>query len=287
MNTFQGALSRGAFTVTAELIHAARANPADAIRWAGELADHTDGIQLAENSQSDAATSTTALAALLLREGIDATPTLTCRDRNRIALQSELLGLKAIGVSSLVLNRGSTLAANRTEFASNVFDIDGRELIAMAHEIDESQWMPGTDACVPLDNSRWDAAPLLDRALAGARFLRLQPCLDLGLLRNHMARLVDDKVTWHFSVIVSIAPLPAAETAGWLLENIPGAVVPDNLVNRLESSSDPEREGVEICAEMIREVSAIPGVSGINLVCQDDPSAVIASLQSAGLRPER
>jgi len=262
LKTFQSALTSGAFTITAELPWKGQTETADAIRLATTLSEHVDGIQLGDNPPGRAGPSPTALSALLLREGTDVTPTINCRDRNRIALQSELLGLRAIGVTSLVLNRGSGIPAQQQKPAGAVFDFNGRELIAAAREIEENDWAIGTDACVPTGDSDWDAAPLIDRAAAGARFLRLRPCFDMDLLRRHIGKLVEDKVTWHFSVIVSLAPLPS------------------------DDADDPEQEGTPICAQMIREVAAIPGVSGINLVCLDNPDSVIAALQSSGVRQE-
>jgi methylenetetrahydrofolate reductase (NADPH) len=250
LKTFQNALAKGAFAVTAELSWEAHDQLADVMTRAVSLADYVDGIQLGENRGIEAQVSPTALAALLLREGIDSTPTINCRDRNRIALHSELLGLRALGVTSLVLNSGRPIPAGPGDIAGNVFDINGRELIAMAKEIDESGWLPGTDGHVPDKDSEWQAEPLQDRAAAGAQFLRLRPCNDLTRLRNHMARLVQEKVTWSYSVIVSLASGPAAETA-----------------------------------RMIEDVAAIPGVSGVNLLCPGAPGLVIESLKSSGRSP--
>ncbi len=241
MKTFQGALSRGAFVLTAELSPAASGSARDCIRQAKGLNACVDGIVLRDGPGAPPPVSHTALAALLLREGVDATPTMDCRDRNRIALQSEILGLRAVGVTSMVLNRGSVAPGTRQPPARGVFDVGGSELIALARETDETGLLLGTDAAVPGDPSGWDPGRLLQRSSAGARFLRLRPCPDLERLRRHMARLVDEKLTWHFSVFPSL---------------------------------DPEKHGLDDCAQMIREVRAIPGVSGINLVCRNSPDVV-------------
>lgn len=245
MKTFRSALAHSAFAITAELSATEPAETRDLIRRARVLSGVVDGIQLVSNPPGYAQTSQTALAALLLREEIDVTPTLNCRDRNRIALQSELLGLRAIGVTSLVLNQGGAMPRSPDSPATAVFDVNCSELISMAHEPDESTFLLGTGASVPDDGSDWNAAPLLERSGAGARFLRLQPCSDIDLLRQHMARLVEDKVTWHYSVMVSLAPLPA-----------------------------------NVCGPLISDVQSIPGVSGVNLVCRNDPAALIASVDT-------
>jgi len=245
LKTFRSALAHSAFAITAELSATEPAETTDLIRRARVLSGVVDGIQLVSNPPGYAQTSQTALAALLLREGIDVTPTLNCRDRNRIALQSELLGLHAIGVTSLVLNQGGAMPRSPDSPGTAVFDVNCSELISMAHEPDESTFLLGTGASVPNDGSDWNPAPLLERSSAGARFLRLQPCSDIDLLRQHMARLVEDKVTWHYSVMVSLAPLPA-----------------------------------NVCGPLISDVQSIPGVSGVNLVCRNDPAALIASVDT-------
>ncbi len=251
MKSFHGALSGGAFTVTAELQWNGQFSIADYARQASALAEDVDSIQLGENPPGQAEISPVALAALLLREGIDLTPTLHCRDRNRIALQSEILGLRAIGVTSLILGQGQELPADRQASARSVFDVNDRQLIEMAREIDENRLLIGIEDHVPAAGSDWNVAALLERSAAGARFLRLRPCFNLERLRSHLARLVDKKVTWHYSVIPSLVP---------------------------------QEQGVDECAQMIRDVESIPGVSGVNLVCQGDPGPLISSLQSSGIR---
>lgn len=251
MKTFEGALSRGVFTITTELSHRSGPGISDYVRLASLLAEHVDGIQLEEYPPGRAEISPVAIAALLLREGIDVTPTLHCRDRNRIALQSEILGLRALGVTSLILCQGREIPADEISAARPVFDVNDRELIAMAREIDENRLLIGTEDHVPEAGSGWVSAALTERSAAGARFLRLRPCSDLERLHRHLAVLVDEKITWQYSVIPSLSP---------------------------------GEQGIDACAQMIRDVKAIPGVSGINLVCDDNPGEVISCLQSSGIR---
>lgn len=251
LKTFHGALTGGAFTVTAELQWREQCSITQYLQQASMLAGDVDAIQLGQNPPGQAEISSVALAALLLREGIDLTPALHCRDRNRIALQSEILGLRALGVTSLILGQGQEIPADGQTPARPVFDVDDRELIGMAREIDENRLLIGIEDHVPDAESDWNVAALLERSAAGARFLRLRPCSDLGRLRSHLAELVDEKVTWHYSVIPSLVP---------------------------------REQGVDACAQMIRDVKSIPGVSGVNLVCQDDPGLLISSLQSSGIR---
>lgn len=290
MRTFQRALQRDALIFTAQLPLAGESRVNETIAQAASLAEYFDGIQLAENLRGQAHISAVALSALLLREGIDPIPSLICRDRNRIALKSDLLGLKAIGVSSVVLNEGGQFPAGQAYPAKAVFDVNGREYIGMAHAINEEipgnpeqELLIGTTANVCAPGADWNPEPLLARASAGARFLQTQPCFDSQSLRRYMDRLVEEKVTWNYAIIATIAPLPSAASARRLKENIGETLLPVEIIERLESAPHPEQEGIEICTELIHEIQGIPGISGINLMVMDNPEAVLEVKESTGL----
>jgi methylenetetrahydrofolate reductase (NADPH) len=126
----------------------------------------------------------------------------------------------------------------------------------------------------------------LARIESGARFIQTQLCFDMAALRRYMSHLVDAQVTWRTAIIVSLATLPSAVTARWLRENLRGSRVPNKLVRRLEQARDPEQEGVALCAEILQELSEIPGVSGAHLMTPGDPATISAAIQAAGLGSE-
>jgi methylenetetrahydrofolate reductase (NADPH) len=292
MKTFRKALQGAGFPITAELSLRKETTVDEALEQAAMLAGSVDAIQVAENPHSWAQVAPHALASLLIRQGIDPVPRLICRDRNRIALQSDLLGLRALGVSSLILNKGSQLPPGNDLKAKPVFDLSCRELVAMAHAMNEEEWSDGdhefvigTSATAFAPDPGWNAELLIARSTAGARFLQTQPCFNLKLLRRYMQGMVKAKLTWSYSVIVTLAPLPSADTARWLLQNSRNALIPDAVINRLENTPDPEQEGIDICAELMQEVTRIPGVSGINLLTLGNPEAVIAAIEASGLKP--
>jgi methylenetetrahydrofolate reductase (NADPH) len=293
LKTFRQVLQGSGFTFTAELSLHRETTIDEALQQAAVVTGCVDAIQLAENPSGRAQVSPLALSGLLARNGIDAVPRLICRDRNRIALQSELLGLRALGVSSLILDKGSRLPAGQEPNTKPVFDLSCRELVAMANAMNEEEWddgehefVIGTSATVFAPEPGWNAELLLARAGAGARFLVTQPCFDPKMLRLYMRRMVEAKVTWNYSVIVTLAPLPSAESARWLVENHRGAVIPDSVIERLEKVPDPQLEGIDICAELMRDIAGIPGVSGFNLLTLGSPEAVVAALEASGL-PDR
>ena len=106
----------------------------------------------------------------------------------------------------------------------------------------------------------------------------------MAALRRYMTHLVEAQLTWRCAIIVSVATLPSAVSARWLRKNLRGSLVPMKVVRRLEQARDPELEGVTICAELLQELSEIPGVSGANLLTPGDPETVAAAIRAAGLR---
>jgi len=291
LRTFSRAFQTGAFTITAELSLRRQAPPHEVLRQAERMSPMVDGFQVAESPHTWVQMSPVAAAALLLGHGFDPVPQLTCRDRNRIALLSDLLGLRACGVTSVILNKGSRLPRKSRLRGEPVFDVSCRELIAMARSLNEEdgvaaerELLIGTVATAFAPGPDWSPEVLLARTGSGARFLQTQPCFNPGVLRRFMQRLVMEKITWKFAVVVTLAPLPSAESAAWLANTIRGALIPPALIERLRKSRDPETEGVDICAELLREMVGIPGVSGVNLLALGNPEAVNAAIDAAGLR---
>jgi 5,10-methylenetetrahydrofolate reductase len=222
-------------------------------------------------------------AGILIDYGVDPVPILTCRDRNRIALQSDLLGMQALGVTSLMLMRGHRVPENHSVPASTVFDLTGRELITLATSVSKTFFI-GTGARVFRPGPHWRAESLLSRAEKGAQFVQTQLCFNMDILRRFMKRFVAAKLTRSYSVMVSLSPLPSAETARWVKENMSDSRIPADVIQRLEDAKNPEREGIAICAELMQEISEIPGVSGVNLMTTGDPEAIPAAIEASGLR---
>ena len=292
MRTFREAVQGEKFTLTAELT-LKRGTTADEVRnQADVLARYVDAIQVTDNPYAWVQMSAVSAAAILLGHGIDPVPILTCRDRNRIAIESDLLGLRALGVTSLILTRGHKVPKKHAVQAANVFDIAGRDLIALAASLEDEEspargFFIGTGARVFRPKPEWTADSLGARAAAGARFLQTQLCFNLDILREYMRAMVEAKLTWRYSVIVSLAVLPSAITAQWVKKNMSDSRIPKPVIQRLEQAADPEQEGIRICAELMQEIAEIPGVSGINLMTTGNEAAIPAAIEASGLRRRR
>ena len=291
MPSFQDAAQSRRFTITADLTLKGRSGPDDVARQADLLGPWVDGLQVTDNPWAWVQMSASSAAALLLREGIDPIAILTCRDRNRIALQSDLLGLRALGVSSVLLMRGHKVPDEHPVKASTVFDISGRELLALAARIGESAedsggqgFYMGTGARAFRPSVGWDAESLNERSRAGARFLQTQLCFNLDILRQYMKCLVETRMTWKYSVMVSLTPLPSLLTAQWLKQNLSDSRIPKSVLRRLEQARDAEQEGIAICAELMQQISEIPGVSGVNLMTTGSPELLVKAIKASGLR---
>lgn len=279
------------FSISAELTLRQEFTATDVYHQADALAGLVDGVQVTDNAWSWVQMSPLAAASLLLQRGIDPIPLLTCRDRNRIALQSDLAGLRALGVTSLLLTRGHRVPKDHHLQATTVFDTTGRELVAMANAMNEDpslgpeqQFFIGTGARVFQPGKNWRAESLSARASAGAQFLQTQLCFNTDTIRTYIEALVRAKLTWKYSVIVSLAALPTAKTARWLKNNLVDSRIPAWLIEKLESAADPQQEGIRICAELMQEIAQIPGVSGINLMAMGDTQAIPAVIKASGLR---
>ena len=283
MKTFREAVQGERFSISAELTVKRDSTADDVRRQADVLGNFVDGIQVTDNPYAWVQMSALSAAGILIDHGVDAVPIMTCRDRNRIALKSDLLGLQALGVTSLMLMRGPRVPKNHSVPASTVFDLSGRELIALASSLGDIFFI-GTAVNIFRPKRGWRADALVAKAAVGARFVQTQLCFNMDILRHYMERFVAAKLTRNYSVMVSLSPLPSAPTARWVKENMSGSRVPDAFIQRLEDAKSPEQEGIAICAELMQEISGIPGVSGVNLMTTGDPEAISAAIQASGLR---
>lgn len=280
---FAEAVRGETFAIAAELTLKRDSSPRDILVQAEALGRYADGIQVTDNPYGWVQMSALAASALLAEHGFDPVPVLSCRDRNRTALESDLLGFQALGVTSLMLMRGHRIPKDHAVKATSVFDLTGRELIALAASLDKTFFI-GTGARVFRPGPRWQADSLTARVAAGAGFVQTQLCFNMEILRRYMERFVAAGLHRELSVMVSLSPLPSATTARWVKKNLSDSRIPAALIDRLENASDPKQEGIEICAELMREISEIPGVSGVNLMTTGDPDAIPAAVRASGLR---
>jgi len=255
--TFKKSLKTKEFVLTAH-VNLAEAPDAASLLQQGEiLRPAVDAVQLSDSAQVHM--SGIAAAALLIPQGIDPIVHMNCRDRNRIALQKDLIGAAALGVTSVLVMRGKTIPDGKKLEARNVFDISALELMAYIQSLKQaedtslvSEILVGANAEIFDPEADWTPKNLIRKCDAGANFVQLQICFDLDVARNYMARIVASKLTHRASFIMASAPLPSADAARWLRDNVKGALVPDSIIERMEQASDPECEGIEFVRRCCR-----------------------------------
>jgi methylenetetrahydrofolate reductase (NADPH) len=291
LERFRDAIEQGRFALTAELTLKRESTADDVRRQADLLAPYVDAIEVSDNPYAWVQMSSVAAAAILLDHGADPLPLLTCRDRNRTALMADLNGLLALGASSVLVMRGHRVPQAHVVPASTVFDITGRELISLAASLsadapgaDEAALLVGTGARAFRPRRGWRAESLGARVTAGAGFVQTQLCFNPELLKHYVTRLSEAGLEHPPPVITTLSPLPSARTARWLKENVSDSRIPAALINRLDESADPQREGIAICAELMREISAIEGIAGIHLMTMGDPESIPEAIEASGLR---
>jgi methylenetetrahydrofolate reductase (NADH) len=294
LKTFKDAARKRDFTISSEIFLKPETNAAMIREASLLLKDVVDGIVVTDNQFGYLHMSALAAAVLLLTNGVDPILQLACRNRNRIALISELLGAAALGVSSLILIRGNRVPDGFDPRPKAVFDLEATELIASAENMKSNeQLLPppefyiGGIVTAHAPKPGWNPQKLQKKVNAGARFVQTQICMDIPLLKTYMKQLVATGMPRRISVYVSLAIPGSADDARWLRDNRPNVRFPAPLVRRIRQAADPELESVLICAEYLQQLAEIPGISGAHLVATRNLATIPAAIDASGLRKEQ
>ena len=285
--TLEEKLRAGRFVLTAEVTPPVSADRDDLLAKALPLKDLADAVNVTDGAGARAHLSAVTAAGLLQAADIEPILQLTCRDRNRIALQSDLLAAAALGVRNLLALRGDDPSAGDQPDSKAVFDLDARQLLDTARRLRDAgelptgrkvggkpQFLLGA-ADNPIDPpSGWEPKGLVAKIEAGAQFVQTQFCMDAQVVRRYLARLEDCGLGGKLSFLVGIAPLRSAQSARWMKEKLYGTIIPDTFVTRLEQAADPVAEGRRICLEVIADLTAIPAVAGCHIMAPGNDAAV-------------
>ncbi|HEX3500472.1 MAG TPA: methylenetetrahydrofolate reductase [Stellaceae bacterium] len=293
---FERVLRAGGFAVTAELAPPDSADPEDVFARARIFDGHVDAINATDGSGANCHMSSVAVCALLTRIGYSPVMQISCRDRNRIAIQGDILGGAAMGVANVLCLTGDGVQAGDHPQAKPVFDLDGISLLETARRLrDAGQFESGraltsrpqmflgaaeNPFAPPYD---WRPLRLAKKIAAGAQFIQTQYCFDIPMLRDFMARLDDLGLTDAVFILVGVGPLPSARTAEWLRRHVAGVHIPDAVVARLAGAAKPRAEGRKLCVELIQELRDIKGVNGVHVMAYRQEEAVAEVIESSGV----
>jgi methylenetetrahydrofolate reductase (NADPH) len=284
---FRRTLKAGRFVLTAEVKPPVSCDPEDLLKDARPLKDLADAVNVTDGAGARVHLGAMAAAHILAKNGIEPILQLTCRDRNRLALQSDLLAAAALGLENLLILRGDDPTAGDQPDAKPVFDMDSRSLLEVACKLRDSgtlptgRWVSGKISFflgavdTPIDPpAQWAPHALLGKIAAGAEFVQTQFCMDIPLLRRYLARLADEGVPDRIAILVGITPLRSARSAMWMRNHLPGTLIPDTLITRLEHAGNPGEEGKRICLDLLEELAEIPRIAGAHIMAPGNEHAV-------------
>src|SRR5215813_12458405 len=254
--SLQDKLRARRFVITAEVTPPVSADRSELRAKSLPLKGLVDAVNVTDGAGARPHLGAVTAAALLVEQGIEPILQLTCRDRNRIALQSDLLSAAASGVRNLLMLRGDDPSAGDQPDAVPVFDLDPRSLLETARQLRDAGELP-TGRKISgradfflgsADNTidpppGWKPAGLQAKIDAGAQFVQTQFCMDAEVVHRYMARLAEQGLTGKLSFLIGVVPLRSAKSARWIKEKLFGAVIPDALIDRMEEATDPMAEG--------------------------------------------
>jgi methylenetetrahydrofolate reductase (NADPH) len=295
----QARLRSGEFVITAEITPPVSIDPAEFLRRAMPLKGLATAVNVTDGAGAKVHLSSLATAHFLVQSGIEPIFQMTCRDRNRLALQGDILGAAALGIRNILVLGGDDPKAGDQPEAKAVYDVDSRTLLAMAHAMRTDNTLPtGTKiagaplrlvlgaADVPIDPPPgWEPKGLKAKLAAGADFVQTQFCMDTGVVRRYMARLTEAGV--RIPMLIGVAPIPSARSARWMREKLFGTIIPDAFIERLERAADSKLEGRKICIEVLRELADIPGVAGAHVMAPMNFAEIPVVIAESGVARRR
>ena len=291
-------LAEGYFAVTGEL-GPPKGTSADFVRRRVEiLRSCVDAVNVTDNQTAVVRMSSLAACAVVKQAGVDPVVQMTCRDRNRIAIQSDLLGAVALGIGNLLCLSGDHQKFGNHPESKNVFDIDSMQLIQVAKRMrDNAQFVSGdrVSGGAPLfigaaanpfaDPFEFRPLRLEKKVRAGADFIQTQGVFDVGRFAAYMERVRERGLHEQVYILAGIIPTKSAGMARYMRDYVAGLSVPNELVERMEDAEDPREEGVRIALEIIEQVREIEGVRGIHIMAIAWEDIVPVIVERAGLYP--
>jgi 5,10-methylenetetrahydrofolate reductase len=313
-------LRAGHFTVTGELGPPQSADAGVIKEKAALLKGYVDAVNITDNQTAIVRMSSIGAGALVLQEGLEPVIQMTCRDRNRLAIQSDLLGAYALGMRNLLCLTGDHQTFGNHPTAKNVYDMDSLQLVHMVAEMrdkavfqcgDEVKGTPasflvGAAAAPFADPVDFRPLRLAKKIKAGANFIQTQLVYDVEAFAKYMEKVRELGVHKEAFILAGVGPLKSPGMAKYMKNNVPGILVPDQVIDRMTEAGkqwadkkpadlSPEEkkarsqawqeEGIQVCIDLIKDIKKIEGVAGVHIMAIEWEEAVKPIVEGAGLYP--
>lgn len=319
-STLERMLKAGHFAVTAELGPPQSADGGVILEKVALLKGLCDGVNITDNQTAIVRMSSIGAGAIVLQAGLEPVIQMTCRDRNRLSLQSDLLGAYALGMRNLLCLTGDHQTFGNHPTAKNVFDIDSIQLLQMVTAMrddhifqcgdplkgQEPRFFVGAAAAPFADPIDFRPYRLAKKVKAGANFIQTQLVYDVEAFERYMKKVRELGLHEQTYILVGVGPLKSPGMARYMKNSVPGILVPDELIERMEEAGAPwanikkedltkedkkarskawQEEGIKICIELIQQLRGIKGVAGVHIMAIEWEEAVKPIVEGAGLYP--
>jgi len=293
-------LKAGHFALTGECGPPKGANVEHLKEKLQHLKGMVDAVNITDNQTAVVRLASWAACTIMIQEGMEPNFQMVCRDRNRLAIQSDILGVYAMGVRNMLCLSGDHQRFGNHPEAKNVYDIDSIQLIALVKKMrDEGKFLNGEDIDVPpklfigaasnpfADPFEFRVHRLKLKIEAGADFIQTQCIYNMKKFREFMKRAVDMGLHERCHILAGITPLKSVGMARYMASAVPGMDVPDELIKRLKGAGKGKvaEEGIKIAIEQIQEMKEIEGVAGVHLMAIEWEHRVPEIVKMAGLYP--
>lgn len=272
-------LEAGHFAFTGELGPPQGANVEHVRKKASYLKGIVDAVNITDNQTAVVRMSSWGAGLIALQEGLEPNYQMVCRDRNRIAMQSDILGAYAHGIRNMLCLSGDHMQFGNHPLTKGVFDIDSIQLIAMVKKMrDEKKFLNGDEidgapqifigaAENPFaEPFEWRVHRLAKKIEAGADFIQTQCIYDMKMFREWIKQANDMGLTEKVHILAGITPLKSGGMARYMAKNVSGIIIPDEIIDRIVQAKKPAEEGIKFCVEQIEELKEMKGVHGIHLM---------------------
>ena len=296
LGRFEALLQSGQFVVTAELGPPDSSDPALVYEKAQSFDGYVDAINATDGSGANCHLSSIATCALLAQRGYTPILQISARDRNRIAIQGDVLGAAALAIENILCLTGDGVQVGDHPQAKPVFDVDSISMLDIIRTMrDGARFYSGRRILDPpnvfLGAASNPFSPpyayrpyrLRKKVDAGAQFIQTQYCFDLERLSDFVDRIREDGTHERAYLIVGVGPLASAKTAEWMRGNVPGVHIPDRIIDRIRRSKNQQQEGINVCVEIISRLQEIKEVSGIHIMAHKQEHHIPDIVERSGL----